>query len=270
MEQDNFEDVRKKADRFESQYNKLKLEFREYIESSKKNEEKKRQEIKSDFSKRLLVVADSLTRITALDNEAPCEMVKNYSDNTRKNIEAIYSQMLSASGLGPIEPAKGDKFDEQKHIAVGLEFGTRHPENTIFRVIRKGYILENHVVRPAEVIISKNPSEQKVIKIGLRDRFIRLVKPEKAKFSEIDRKMGELERAQKEKLDKIALDMESLRISILELDEKAKQMNEFERIQKEKLDNISNDMESLRNTIHEMDVKPEHMQKGKLDKIPWI
>lgn len=274
MVQESIEEIKKKAERFEFQYNKLKQEFRDYIETCRKNEEKKRHEIKADFSKRLLVVADSLNRISGSD-ETPCELVKNYSENTRKNIEAVYNQMLSAAGLSSIEPVEGDKFDEQKHIAVGLEYGTKYSENTIFRVIRKGYLVENNVVRPAEVIISKNPSEQKAIKIGLWDRFIRLVKPEKAKFSEIYEKMDELERTQKEKIDKIALDMESLRLSIRELDEKAKQMNEFDRLQKEKLDRISQDMESLGYTIHELGIKQERakselMQKEKLEKIPWI
>ena len=115
MEQENSDELRKKADKFESQYSKLKQEFKDYIEVNRKNEEKKRVEIKTDLSRKLLTVADSLTRITGSDNEQTCEMMKNYSDNLLKNIEAVYNQMLYASGLTPIEPGAGDKFSKSTY-----------------------------------------------------------------------------------------------------------------------------------------------------------
>lgn len=179
MEQENLDEIRKKADKFESQYNKLKQEFKDYIEASRKNEDKKRLEIRTEVSKRLLVVADSLTRIAGSDNEQACEIMRNHSDNIRKNIEVIYYQMLNASGLAPIEPGAGDKFDEKKHIAIGLEYGIKYPHNSIFRIVRKGYLFENNVIRPAEVIVSKDPGEQKMIKPGFWGRLIGLIKKKK-------------------------------------------------------------------------------------------
>ena len=179
MEQETSDELRKKADKFESRYNKLKQEFKDYIETSRKNEDKKRLEIRTDVSKRLLVVADSLTRIAGSDNEQACEIMRNHSDNIRKNIEVIYHQLLNASGLAPIEPIAGDKFDEKKHIAVGLEYSIKYPQNSIFMTVRKGYLFENNVIRPAEVIVLKEPAEQKMIKSGFWDRLIGLLKKKK-------------------------------------------------------------------------------------------
>jgi molecular chaperone GrpE len=273
MEQENFDELRKKADKFESQCNKLKQEFKDYIEVSRKNEEKKKIEIRTDLSKKLLTVADSLTRLTGSDNEQTCEMMKNYSDNIRKNIEAIYSQMLYASGLTPIEPGPGEKFDEQRHIAVGLEYGTKFPQNSIFRVARKGYLFENNIVRPAEVIVSKNPIEQKVTKKGFWDHFTGLLKRQKPYFSEINRRMDEIERVQKEKIDKIAIDLESIRNSIHEIETKSKQTYDLEDELKKNIAEISRELGSLRNSIHEMDTETEEkhdIQEVKFDKIPWV
>jgi len=177
MVQENIEEIQKKAEKFETQYNKIKQEFKDYIETSKKNEEKKRLDIRSDISKRLLVVADSLNRIAGTGNAGSCELMKGHTENIIKNINAVYSQMLSASGLTAIEPLAGDKFDEQKHIAIGLEFGVKYPEDTVFKVVRKGYLMENNVVRPAEVIISKNPNLQRIAKSGLWSRLLRIIKP---------------------------------------------------------------------------------------------
>ncbi len=273
MEQENSDELRKKADKFESQYNKLKQEFKDYIEASRKNEEKKKVEIKTDLSRKLLAVADSLTRITGSDNEQTCETLKNYSDNLRMNIEAVYNQMLYASGLTPIEPGAGDKFDEQRHVAVGLEYGTKYPQNSIFRVARKGYLFENSIVRPAEVIVSKNPVEQKVIKKRFWDHFTDLIKRQKPEISEMNKGIDEIERIQKEKMDKIAIDLESLKNSIRELEAKAKQTYELEVERDQKIVEISKELVSLRNSISDMDTETEEkhiVQKEKFEKIPWI
>jgi len=275
MVQENIEEVQKKVEKFELQYNKLKQEFKDYIETSKKNEEKKRLDIKSDISKRLLVVADSLTRIASSENTSSCELVKGHTEIIRKNIDAVYSQVLSASGLTSIEPRAGEKYDEQKHVAIGLEFGTKYPENTVFKVIRKGYLLENNVVRPAEVIISKNPILQQYVKPGLWDRLKRILKPERVQLTEIRQDIDEIERKNQEKIDRIALDIESLKNSIREMEARAKQANEFERAQKDRMDKIIKDIESLRIGLQENNIKSEkakepQQQIQRLDRIPWI
>src|SRR5574341_925667 len=108
MEQDNIEEIRKKAEIAESQYIKLKQEFKDYIETSRKNEEIKRQEMRKDSAKRLLTVADSLSRVSGTHDNAACNFLKDYSENLKKNIDMVYNQLLSASGLIPIDPATGD------------------------------------------------------------------------------------------------------------------------------------------------------------------
>lgn len=275
MVQDNIDEVKKKAEKLESQYNKLKQEFKDYIETSKKNEEKKRLDIRSDISKRLLVVADSLSRMASSENTNSCELMKGHTDNINRNIDAVYRQMLSASGLIAIEPMAGEKFDENKHIAIGLEFGSKYPQNSVFKVVRKGYLVENNVVRPAEVIISKSPILRQTLKPGLWCRLLRIIKPDREHLSEIKQDMDELDRKNKEKIDKLALDIETLKNSIQEMDARAKQANEFERLQKEKMEIIIKEIESLRIVLNEKKVDAEkekepHQQIQSLDKIPWI
>lgn len=274
MVQENIEEVKKKAEKLESQYNKLRQEFKDYIETSKKNEEKKRLDIRSDISKRLLVVADSLSRMASSENINSCELIKGHTEIINKNIDAVYMQMLSASGLIAIEPLAGEKFDEHKHIAIGLEFGSKYPENSVFKVVRKGYLMENNVVRPAEVIISKSPILQQSLKPGLWGRLLGIIKPQRAHLSEIKQDMDELDRKNKEKIDKLTLDIESLKNSIQEMDARAKQANEFERLQTEKIDMIIKEIESLRIVLSENNAKAqkekEPQQIQKLIKIPWI
>lgn len=242
------------AEEWKSRYNKLRQEFRDYIETSRRNEEIKRQELKIDFAKKLLVVADSLSRITATYNNFSCDIVKSYSENLKKNIDVIYGQLLSASGLTPVEPAAGDKFDDRLHNAIGLEYGTAYPENSVFRVIRKGYRIEDALVRPAEVIITKRPVEViKVKKPGLRDRILRWISPTKLRFAEVNQRIDEFERMQKEKVERLIQDITSLKNIVTQLEARNQEVEESERIQEEKIEKLTKDISSLRNIIMELE-----------------
>ncbi len=256
MEQNNIEEIRKKAERFESQYNKLKQEFKDYIETSRRNEETKRQELKTDSAKKLLVVADSLSRVSAAYDNVSCDIVKSYSENLTKNIDAIYSQLLSVSGLTRIEPSAGDKFDEKMYIAIGLEYGTAYPENSVFRVIRRGYRIENNVVRPAEVIVSKRPVEAiRVAKPGLWDRIRRWISPAKQMFTDINQRIDEFERMQKENSGRFTQDIESLKNIMMQLEARNQKADELERIRKEEIERFTQDISSLRNIVIELEEK---------------
>ncbi|MCX9084381.1 MAG: nucleotide exchange factor GrpE [Candidatus Methanoperedens sp.] len=199
--EENIEDVKKKAEWFESQYNKLKQEFKDYIETNKKNEEKKKLDIRFDISKRMLVAVDSLDRMVVSENTNSCEMMKEYMGNLAKNIDAVCKQIISAMRLTVIEPMPGDKFVEQKHTAIGLESGSKYPENSVFKVVRKGYLMENNVVRPAEVLISKNPILRQTVKPGLWGYILRILKPERAHLLEMKKDMDELDQKNKEKIE---------------------------------------------------------------------
>lgn len=199
MEEDNITDLRKKADQFESQYNKLKKEFKDYIETGRRNEELKKRELQSDFAKKMLVLADSLSRVSVMVNNNSCDIVRNTSENFQKNIDVMYQYLLSSSGLSPVDPLPGDKFDDTRHMAVGLEYGSRYPEDTVFRVVRKGYLRENTLIRPAEVIISKSPGGvTRVEKITLCERLTNWIFPAQRRFTQIDHQIAGLEHTRSE------------------------------------------------------------------------
>jgi molecular chaperone GrpE len=256
MEQNNIEEIRKKAERFESQFNKLKQEFKDYIETSRRNEETKRQELKIDSAKKLLVTADSLSRISVAYNNISCDIVKSYSENLKKNIDVIYGQLLSASGITPIEPEPGDKFDDTIHMAIGLEYGNAYPENSVFRVIRKGYRIENNVIRPAEVIVSKRPVEViKITKLSLWDRILGWISPAKLRFAEINQRIDTLEQLQRGNIGRLTQDIDSLKNTITQLEARNQKADEFERMQKEKTEKLTQDLSSLRDIIMKLEEK---------------
>ena len=255
------------SDEWKSRYDKLKAEFKDYIERSRREEEAKMAELRVDLAKKLLPVADSLTRVSAIyessnDNNG-CEVIRSYSENIRKNIEVIHDQLLSAMSITPIEPAAGDKFDDRLHTAVGLEYGTIYPANSVFRVIRRGYRMGDNIVRPAEVIVSKRPLEapavRKARKAGLLERIARRVRPTKHRLVALNQRMDEFEHAQTDKLERLIQDVSTLKTK---LEAGNQRLNELEstRAGAEEIAVIKEEIASLKARIKELESRAEKVE----------
>ena len=255
------------SDEWKSRYDKLKAEFKDYIERSRREEEAKMAELRVDLAKKLLPVADSLARVSAIyensnDNNS-CEVIRSYSENIRKNIEVIHDQLLSAMSITPIEPAAGDKFDDRLHTAVGLEYGTIYPANSVFRVIRRGYRVGDNIVRPAEVIVSKRPLEapavRKARKAGLLERIARRVRPTKHRLIALNQRMDEFEHAQTDKLERLIQDVSTLKTK---LEAGNQRLNELEstRAGAEEIAVIKEEIASLRAIIKELESRAEKVE----------
>ena len=252
MEEDTALEIQKKADLYESQYNKIKKEFKDFIETSRRNEEIKKKELRTDSAKKMLSLADSLCRMSVPDKNCSCEIVKNYSDNFQENIDMIYQQLLFSSALTPVDPAPGEAFDDTRHMAVGLEYGSRYPEDTVFKVIRKGYLSENMVLRPAEVIISKRPVEStKVKKTGIWKNFTSWMFPQKSRFARIDRQLDELQQVQSQKNLMLQQEMKELQDFIAHSVAEKQKLDELCQIQGEKIEQLEQEIEALRDLLTE-------------------
>jgi len=66
---------------------------------------------------------------------------------------------LESLGVRPIE-AEGAEFDPRYHEAVSRVETEEHPENTVVRVLRKGYVYKERVLRPAMVEVAARPADE--------------------------------------------------------------------------------------------------------------
>lgn len=100
------------------------------------------------FAAEMLPVKDSLEAALATENATV--------ENLRSGVELTLKQLVAAfekSGLTEINPA-GDKFDPHRHQAISTVEDEGEP-NRVISILQKGYALNERVIRPALVIVSK-------------------------------------------------------------------------------------------------------------------
>jgi len=110
--------------------------------------EKARKFALEKFSNELLAVKDSLDAALLIE----ATDVQSYKDGvqlTAKQLASVFDKFNIAE-LNPV----GEKFDPNKHQAISMLDSEQEP-NTVLSVLQKGYTLNDRVLRPALVTVSK-------------------------------------------------------------------------------------------------------------------
>ena len=106
------------------------------------------------FLQDLLPIQDSL--------EMGLEAAKLETADVGKLIEGselilkMLADLLDKNGIESIHPL-GEPFDPEHHQAMSLLESDEHAPNTVVTVMQKGYKLNDRLVRPAMVAVSKEP-----------------------------------------------------------------------------------------------------------------
>ena len=100
------------------------------------------------FSGELLSVKDSLDAALTVEN-ANVNSYKNGVELTQKQLINVFEKF----GIHEIK-ALGEKFDPNQHQAISMVESEEEP-NKILTVLQKGYLLNERVIRPALVTVSK-------------------------------------------------------------------------------------------------------------------
>jgi len=125
-------------------------EFENYKKRTDREKSDFMQFASADLMKELLNVLDSFE--LALKNAA----TQTGGQTMLRGFELIYKQnqdTLARFGLKPIE-AKGKTFDPHFHQAVSTQATDQAEENTVLEEMRKGYLLNGRLLRPAMVSVA--------------------------------------------------------------------------------------------------------------------
>ena len=103
------------------------------------------------FAGELLQVKDSLE----LGLGAGDVKAEKLREGTELTLKMLVSTMQKFS-IEEIDPA-GEAFDPNLHQAMTTQESQEHEPNTVIQVMQKGYTLHERLLRPAMVIVSKEP-----------------------------------------------------------------------------------------------------------------
>lgn len=105
----------------------------------------------------LLPVKDSLEMgvQAAFEEGANVERLVEGNELTLK----MLAQVLERFSIVEINP-KGQKFDPVKHEAMAMQPSAEDEPNTVINVVQKGYALNDRLLRPAMVIVSRAAEEE--------------------------------------------------------------------------------------------------------------
>lgn len=127
-------------------------ELETLFEEFKRSNEHEHQEIRKytveAFAGNMLRVRDTLERAVELFE---------WEDGKQERMEAIISQFdqqFTAGDISPIDPESGVELDYDRHEVVGREETDSRRTDEIIRVDRKGFVLDDRVIRPAQVVIA--------------------------------------------------------------------------------------------------------------------
>ncbi len=137
-QKDKFVRLQAETDNFRKRLSREKEEFSQYA-----NER---------LFKELLPIFDNFER--ALGD--PSNDIKSLKEGLEMILKQ-FSSFLEKERVVSIE-AIGEKFDPMIHEVLTSEESSEHEENTIISQFVKGYTINNRVIRPSQVVISKKPS----------------------------------------------------------------------------------------------------------------
>jgi len=108
------------------------------------------------FSIELLSVMDNLERALTAASEHEDDSVKAIYDGVDLTLKS-FVDCFSKFNIETLDPL-GEPFDPQIHQAMGMQENPDVEPNIVIAVMQKGYTLFGRVIRPAMVMVAKEPS----------------------------------------------------------------------------------------------------------------
>ena len=149
------EDAQAKASENWNQYLRAKAEMDNLRRRNVKDLENAHKFGIEKFATELLPVLDGMAMGLAVE-DASAESLREGMKLTMNMLE----KMMEKLGIEEIDPLN-EKFDAAKHQAMGVQPAADVEPNTIIAVMQKGYSLNERLIRPAMVMVSKAVEEEK-------------------------------------------------------------------------------------------------------------
>jgi len=144
-------DAQEKAQEYLDGWQRSRAEFANYKKRKEKEQADSYQYMKGEIIKQYLEITDDLER--ALNNRTEEINIAEWASG----IELIYRKMLKileSEGIDVMETEDG-LFDPNLHEAISSEQSEQFESGEIIEVIKKGYMINERVLRPAQVRVAR-------------------------------------------------------------------------------------------------------------------
>jgi molecular chaperone GrpE len=159
------EDARNKADEHWDQLLRVKADMENIRRRAKQDVENAHKFALEKFALELLPVRDSLEMgLAAADAGDSNEASARLKEGTELTLKMLIAAM-EKFGIEAINPG-GETFDPALHQAMSMQESADHKPNTVMAVMQKGYQLNERLIRPAMVVVSKAASSADAAESG--------------------------------------------------------------------------------------------------------
>ncbi|HEU5251446.1 MAG TPA: nucleotide exchange factor GrpE [Thermoanaerobaculia bacterium] len=146
-------EVEKDLDRLKDRHLRTLAEFENLKKRSEREKRESRRVALAEIAREFLPVLDSFER--ALSHATSGDLESDFGQGILL-IHRQLSDLWRKHGLREVETSGG--FDPNRHEAVSTE-ASNQPPNSILEVLRKGYTLDDRLIRPALVKVAVRPGE---------------------------------------------------------------------------------------------------------------
>ncbi len=147
------EDARSKADEHWNQVLRMQAELENTRRRAAADVEKAHKYALEKFAAELLPVIDSLEMGLAAAEGNDHEVAQKLHEGTELTLK-MFSGVLEKFGVKAVDPL-GETFNPELHQAMTMQPSEEHEPNTVTAVMQKGYVLNDRLIRPAMVMVSK-------------------------------------------------------------------------------------------------------------------
>jgi molecular chaperone GrpE len=149
------EDARSKADENWDQLLRVRAEMENLRRRNERELENAHKYALDNFVRELLQVWDSLELGHGAAQDASAD-VQKLREGTELTLKLFYD-VMTKFGVEQVAPDEGDVFNPDFHQAMSTQARADLDPNSVVMVLQKGYKLNERLVRPALVIVSKAP-----------------------------------------------------------------------------------------------------------------
>ena len=151
-------DARSKADEHWNQCLRLQAEIENLRKRAERDLANAHKFALEKFASELLPVRDSLEMgLLAVGENADVEKLKEGSELTLK----MLTNALEKFNIKEINPLN-ETFNPEYHEAMSVQEREDVAPNTVVTVVQKGYLLNDRLIRPAMVIVSRGGAAQRI------------------------------------------------------------------------------------------------------------